>query len=207
MAARASKESARKHFEYSAEEVDERFIDHWEFADDFIQAFLSAPGRESSDLELTVNPRRMKLAIASAYKDIARYKNFHQDDPWTEYLDSVKRAAYLVKWIMQVKPIIVSDPKGDSQSVENVELDELEIINELFAIHLFELHLSDEINMNVALSENKLFELAYDLIYRHISVDGWISVFQLIKDCCHPKLVRGVPFVQKLKIGPSRAAT
>lgn len=207
MAERTLKESARKHFEYSKDEVDERFVDHWEFADDFILAFLNAPGRKGVEVELSVNPRRMRLAVASAYKDIARYKNFHQKDPWSDYLDSVKRAAYLVKWIMQVKPIIVSGPEGDTQSIDNIELDDLEIINELFAIHLFELHLSDEIDKNVALSESKLFELAYDLIYRHISVDGWISVFQLIKDCCHPKLVPGVPFIQKLKIGARSVAT
>jgi hypothetical protein len=147
-----------------------------------------------------VNPRRLRLAIASAYKDIARYKNFHQDDPWTERLDCVKRSSYLVKWIVQVKPVTVTGPDGDTQDIENVELDEIEIINELFAIHIYELHLSDEIDKNIALSDDKLFELAYDLIYRHVSVDGWIAVFQLIKDCCSPKIVKGVPFVKKMRL-------
>lgn len=190
----------KANFEYSAEEINDRFVDHWEFADDFLAGFLAAPEREDSKLQIEVNPRRLRLAIASAYKDIARYKNFHQDDPWKERLDCVKRSAYLVKWIMQVKPIAVSGLDGDAQDIENAELDEVEIINELFAIHLLELHLSDEIEKNIALSDDKLFELAYDLIYRHISVDGWIAVFQLIKDCCSPKIVKGVPFVKKMRL-------
>jgi hypothetical protein len=193
-------EVKKRHFEYSAEEINDRFVDHWEFADDFITGFLAAPERENSKLQIDVNPRRLRLAIASAYKDIARYKNFHQDDPWTERLDCVKRSSYLVKWIVQVKPVTVTGLDGDAQDIENFELDEIEIINELFAIHLYELHLSDEIYKNIALSDDKLFELAYDLIYRHVSVDGWIAVFQLIKDCCSPKIVKGVPFVKKMRL-------
>ena len=205
MSESAPKVEEKRHFEYSSAEIDDRFVDHWEFADDFIVGFLSAPEREESKLQVDVNPRRLRLAIASAYKDIARYKNFHQDDPWTERLDCVKRAAYLVKWIMQVKPIAVTGIEDTGQDIENSELDEVEIINELFAIHLFELHLSDEIEKNIALSDDKLFELAYDLIYRHISVDGWIAIFQLIKDCCSPKIAKGVPFVKKMRLPKKEA--
>lgn len=191
-------------FEHSAEEINDRFVDHWEFADDFIVGFLSAPERNDSKLHIIVNARRLRLAIASTYKDIARYKNFHQNNPWVERLDCVKRAAYLVKWIVQVKPITVTGRDKEFQDIENTELDEVEIINELFAIHLYELHLSDEIEKNIALSDDKLFELSYDLIYRQISVDGWIAIFQLIKDCCSPKIVEGVPFVKKMRL-PKKA--
>lgn len=185
-------------FEYSEKELIDRFIDHWEFSDDFIFGFLAASERENSALQITVNPRRLWLAIASAYKDIARYKNFHQSDPWEERLDCVKRCAYLVKWIIRIKPVAVTGLNKDLENVTNPELDHAEIINELFSIYLFEIHLSDEIDRNIAVSDEKLFELAYDLIYRNISVDGWIAIFQLIKDCCSPKIVPGVPFVKRM---------
>lgn len=90
---------------------------------------------------------------------------------------------------------------SDDHSLENLrnrDIDELEIINELFVLYLFELHLSDEMKINLALSESKAFQLAYDLLYRQVNVDGWISIFQLIKDCCYPKFVKGVPFLDKI---------
>ena len=70
-----------------------------------------------------------------------------------------------------MKPLIVRSSDFDIQC-PNGDLDEIEIINELFAIHLYELHLSDEIDRNIALSDNKPFDLAYGLIYRNISEDG-----------------------------------
>jgi hypothetical protein len=34
-------EVKKRHFEYSSEEINARFVDHWEFADDFITGFLA----------------------------------------------------------------------------------------------------------------------------------------------------------------------
>lgn len=185
-------------FEFSKSTITNRFVNHWELADDFIEGFLSDKKHTRPGTKIIVNKRRLYLAIESTYQDIARYKNYHQDDPWNDPLDCVKRCAYIVKWIIKFKPLAAEAEDRENPDIANIHLDELEIINELFAIYLFEFHLSNEVDIDVVLSEDKQFELAYDLIYRQISVDGWIAIFQLFKDCCFPKWIRGVPFISKL---------
>lgn len=195
------KAQAKRYFDYTPEEINDRFVDHWELAEHFVTGFLCASGRGGSNLAIDVNPRRLRLVIASAYKDVARYKNFHQRDPWVERLDCVKRCAYLAKWIVRVKPLIVIGDESDlANDVDQANLDEAELINEFFVLYLFENHLSTEIGKNISLSLDKAWDLAYDLIYREISVDGWISIFQLVKDCCAPKIVKGVPFITQIRL-------
>lgn len=188
----------RPHFEFSQGTIDERLADHWQFAEDFVEGIKNDEAHPRSNVHFVISRRRMKLAIESAYQDIARYKNYHQRDPWNEQLDCVKRCAYLIKWIVVFKPILVVGDDGADPDIDAESLDDLEILNEFFAIYLFELHLSDEIDKDVALSDGKTRELAYDLLYRQITVDGWIAVLQLIKDCCWPKLLKNIPFVGKL---------
>lgn len=190
--------SKQKLFAYSREEIDARVVDHWEFADDFIEGFLGDEKNPRKDANVIVSQRRLYLAIESAYQDIARYKNFHQTDPENDYLDCVKRCAYLVKWIIKFKPIVLIGEDGVDAATENESIDDLELLNELFSMYLFELHLSEEIDLNIAFSDEKLQELSYDLLYRQISVDGWIAAFQIFKDCCFPKFVKEVPFLYTL---------
>ena len=181
---------SRRIFEYSEEDIKNRFVDHWCFAENFIDAYLSD---EDFIVEVKLNVRRLYLSISSAYQDIARYKNYHQNNPWDEKLDYTKRCAYFMKWIPRFKPIQIF--YKDEADINNWSIDELEFLNELFSIYLFELHLSDEIGRDVALSEKKIKDLTYDLLYRNISVDGWIAIFQLIKELSISDAIDYVPFL------------
>lgn len=177
-------------FEFDTAYIIDRYLEHWDLAEEFCEAFMT-----SLDLPVdyaVVDVRRLKFAVESAYQDIARYKQYHQENPQTDLLDCTKRCAYLLKWIVKFKPIAT---RGDD--IDNEQLDFAELINEAFALYLFDIHLSDEIGEDIGLSILKVQQLAYDLMYRQISVDGWISIFQMLKDCCVPKNLAGVvPFLE-----------
>jgi hypothetical protein len=188
----------RKLFEFDPTDVRRRCGDTWEIAEEFVKNILTNPPWANSNAKLLVNGRRLFLAVESAYQDIARYKNYHQIDPWNEKLDCVKRSAYMTKWIVKIKPIILIGNDGDEVPIEDDSSDTLELVNELFALYLFEQYLSFEISRDVALSIDKAWELAYDLLFRNISVDGWIAIFQLFKDVCESDAVSSVNFLEIL---------
>jgi hypothetical protein len=188
----------RAAFEFPKEQIQQRIVDHWEFADDFREAFLDVQNVDPNENQIVVSQRRMAMATESAYQDIARYKNYHQKDPSNTKLDSVKRSAYLAKWMCRFKPLMVVSAIGSDPDIRDKNIDELELVNEFFCLYLFEVHLSQEVGFDIALSDRKGAELAYDLLYRGISVEGWIAIFQLIKDCCFPKFIKSTPFIEKL---------
>lgn len=177
-------------FQFSKDYVVKKYLDHWGLAEDFCTHFLEAFGVKSGMAE--IDPRRLKLAVESAYQDIARYKDFHQKDPATELLDCTKRCAFLLKWIIKFKPIEIRNV-----DFENETLDYVELVNETFALYLFDVHLSDELKFDVGIAQSKIHQFAYDLLYRQISTDGWIAIFQLLKDTCFPQNVsEHVPFME-----------
>lgn len=182
-------------FEFPTDYIKDRFLEHWGLAEKFCPAFLECFKLDSEHAK--IDPRRLKFAVESAYQDIARYKEYHQTDPENELLDCTKRCAYLLKWIIKFKPIQTSNV-----DFENESLDYAELINEAFALYLFDIHLSNEIGEDVGLSETKIRQFAYDLLYRQISVDGWIAIFQILKECCVPdNFADKVPFMDLTPVG------
>lgn len=183
---------AREPFEFSRAYIISRFKEHWGLAEEFCEAFLSAFGLRS-DIAI-VDTRKLKFAIDSAYQDIARYKDYHQKNPEEDLLDCTKRCAFLVKWILKFKPIVLIDA-----NITDDDVDYIELVNEAFCLYLFEIHLSSEISFDIMISEDKVRHLAYDMMYRNITVDGWISIFTLFKECVYPVNLAGqVPFISPL---------
>lgn len=197
----ASKRSRRKLFTFSKTTIRRHFVDHWSFAEHFLGGLLTLDQRTDNkfaNASITIDPRKLFLTIESAYQDIARYKNYHQVDPFHQKLDAVKRSAFLIKWIVRFKPITVSS-KDEERLLDDINLDTLEVLNELFALYVCEVHLSNEVARDISFSVDKKFELAYDLIYRQISSDGWIAIFQMVKDCCHSQaVIKSVPFLEEI---------
>jgi hypothetical protein len=125
--------------------------------------------------------RRLYLTIISAYKDIERYKNFHLDDPFRQRSDAIKRSAYLAKWLCRFKPITVADT-GDSSDLSNVDVDKATLVNELFALHLACVHISVDIAKDFVISDEKAYEIAYEMLFRNLSEDSYLLVFQMLRD-------------------------
>ena len=165
-------------FEFSSEEIEQRFVDHWALADEY-RGRLETEFSVKTDLQV----RRLYLAIVSAYKDIERYKNFHMTDPFKQKSDAVKRASYLAKWLCRFKPLsVVEENSAGNFDALDANVDKTTLINELFALHLAAVHLSVDIKRDFVIGSDKAYEIAYEMLFRHINEDSFILVFQLIVD-------------------------
>lgn len=162
-------------FEFPSEVIKQRFVDHLAVAEEFCSNF-----EEDFNVTLTINKRRLYLAIVSTYKDIERYKNFHLIDPHKDKSDSVKRSAYLIKWICRFKPISIVSSEDDLADLEKQELDYPSLVNEFLAIHIAQMHLSVGSKRDFLLSDERQYDLVYDLLYRYINEDALIYLFQTI---------------------------
>ena len=152
--------------------ISERFQQHYNWAEEFILQYGSPP-------ELRVNPQAMYIAIKSAYDDIYRYKAYHLSDPKANLSDAVQRAAYLCKWLIKFRPIEYSG----SFDFDNIsEFDEVsaELLNGSFALLACRTHISNELKRQFFFNEQYEDEFQYDILYRNISDDGLLHIFQMI---------------------------
>ena len=163
-------------FEFSKEVIESRYLDHWYLAENFQEQT-----EENFSIQTTVDSRRLFASIYSAYEDIARYKNYHLTNPAKQKSDAVKRTAFLTKWICRFKPILV---EGGSCSVEELrektQIDCGLLVNELFALYVTTVNLSVQIGRDFALTEEKQYDIAYDLLFRHINEDSLLMAYQAI---------------------------
>ena len=172
-------------FEFTAALVQERLVDHALIAQHFLDAIENDLKSRKADENVTfeIDLRRLYLAIGSAYQDIARYKVYHQANAENKKLDSNKRSAFLVKWIVKFKPIMPRLKDGDGVGYEDTTLDAYQAINEEYAITVAEIHLSEEKDFDFAFTEFEKSSMAYDLLYRDISTDALITYFSTISHC------------------------
>lgn len=84
----------RRAFLFPTHILEGRFIDLWKWAESYVEAFNRRFGTT-----VEINLRKLYMAVISAYDDIARFKNYHFEDPEKKKSDGIKRAAYLTKWI------------------------------------------------------------------------------------------------------------
>lgn len=164
-------------FEFSDALLQERFVDHWGLADKYRQRL-----EKEFDIKTELSVRRLYLTIISAYKDIERYKNFHQDDPHTQRSDAVKRASYLAKWLCRLKPLSICESDDGKFDLFNTAIDKTTLINELFALFLATVHLSVDVKRDFLIGPDKAYEIAYEMLFRHLSEDSYMLVFQMLVD-------------------------
>jgi len=165
-------------FEFSSEEIELRFVDHWALADQYRHR-LESEFNVKTDLQT----RRLYLAIVSAYKDIERYKNFHLVDPFAQKSDAIKRVAYLSKWICRFKPLsVIEDSSAEGYDATNANVDKITLINELFALQVAAIHLSVHVGRDFVIGPEKAYEIAYEMLFRQVNEDSFMLVFQMIID-------------------------
>ncbi|MEL6610156.1 MAG: hypothetical protein AAFO93_14710, partial [Pseudomonadota bacterium] len=118
-----------REFDFPDGYVADRIAEHWHMSEKFIRSFENKYfGKRDEGPLVGINEGRFLLAVSSAYRDILRYKIYHQEDPETEKLDCVKRCAYLLKWFMRIRPLYVKVP-ADGVKV-GAPLATLEMANE-----------------------------------------------------------------------------
>jgi hypothetical protein len=164
---------------FSAEEIENRFVNLFTTAQTFKAKFLSEFGGG-----IEIDPRLLYLATVSAYIDIERYKAYHLEKPYKNRSDAVKRAAYLTKWISRFSPI---QSKFDLASLTPEEMLEQERLNTkpalasiIFAIQISMTHISNDCKKRTWLSPEATFDLAYDLLYRKVNEDSLLATYQKV---------------------------
>ena len=165
-------------FEFAPEVIRARFIDHWVLADDFLEGLELEYG-----IKTGLDVRRLYLVIVSCYKDIERFKNFHLNDPFSQKSDAIKRASYLSKWFCRFKPIyVVGSEANILDQLGDIGIDKSTLVNEMFAIYVASIHLSSDIKRPFLIGAEKGHELAYEMLYRHLSEDSFMLFYQLLLD-------------------------
>lgn len=166
----------------SREQLQERYAGLEYAALKFISTYDggNSASEESRSYRLTLNRPLLLLVARSAYDDIYRYKNYHLGSDSGLKSDSVKRAAYVAKWVVRHRPIQIEqeDPEIDEEKLNSSSV----LANQYFATALARAYLEGETKKTFQFSEKFLLEINYDLTYRDISADHLLSVIQVIKD-------------------------
>lgn len=149
-----------------ADVLDKRFQQHYAHAKIYVSARNNKPGQP----ELAVNPNGFFLAVKSAYDDIYRYREYHLPD--ASRSNSVKRAAYLCKWLCKMRPIEYQVAPKDITDINGL------MVNADFALFLARSHMVSETGTHFRFSDQYQFELLYDLTYRSLDDDALLHIFQ-----------------------------
>lgn len=116
--------------------------------------------------------------VKSTYDDIWRYKDYHFVNPDDQRLNGIKRAAYITKWLIRMRPIFVDREPSNFSSDDGTIL-----LNETFAIYLAFEYIAQELGVTgLKLNTPKTNELIYDLHYRDLSDDALLAYYQAIAD-------------------------
>jgi hypothetical protein len=156
----------------------EHYADHYAFARRYVELVNAKFGTR-----LFVNPSALFIAVKSTYDDIERYKLYHIENPTETKSNSVKRVAYLTKWIVKSRPIQYS-PDHDLKNVTPY------IANAGFALALARAHIAAEIKKEFFFTLAKETEMIYDLSYREMTGDGLLALYQGFYDL----LLNNLPF-------------
>jgi len=113
----------------------------------------------------------LNCAESFAY-DIKRYKDFHE----IGVPDSPRKASYISKWIMRLRPVYCLDEfKKTPKEHQRTFL----LVNELFALHVISYYLDEDIES--MMTDALINILLYSLRYRAHSEDTFLLFFARLK--------------------------
>ena len=104
------------------------------------------------------------------------------DNAQQQKSDAVKRVSYLAKWLCRFKPLHVIESDTGDIELDNISVDKTTLINELFALYIATVHLSVDVRRDFVIGPEKAYEIAYEMLYRHLSEDSYMLFFQMMVD-------------------------
>ena len=137
------------------------------------------------DDKLHVDPRLMMIAVRSAYDDIARYKLYHLQKPYSDRSDCVKRAAYITKWFAKIKPLQMTQtiPENNEQKIDFRSAPaKASMANVMFALSCSLKYFECELGVKPLIDPKIFHETVYDLTYRDMNIDSMLMLYQLLAD-------------------------
>ncbi|MBB4287258.1 hypothetical protein [Roseospira goensis] len=160
---------------FSEAEIQQRFEDLYNIACGFCADF-----NEGCDIRAEIDPSLLYLCVVSMYDDISRYKDYHLNNPEKQRSNPIKRAAYGAKWITRFSPIIF--PRMGHETGEGASKDSDVLVNAAFALHFALVNMEIEASVSLRLSTEYYYQIVYDLLYRSLSSDALIILFQALAD-------------------------
>ena len=124
-----------------------------------------------------VDNRLLVMAINSAYQDIDRYKEYHLSD--IGLANSVKRSAYLCKWLCKLKPIYEHSDRSRPEAGDNDDCTVV-LANGVFALTTAQSFIASDLERVFYYTPKYLDEFQYDLLYRDLGQDALLHIFQNI---------------------------
>jgi hypothetical protein len=158
---------------FTEKDIEQRYLDFFEIAENFCSAY----GGDEESVE--IDPAMLYLAVVATYDDISRYKSYHLSEPATQRANAIKRAAYGVKWVVRFSPLIFPN-MGHLTGKITARHDGL--ANAMFAVHFALVNLEEFTGHSINLPPEIQFALIYDLMYREISADALILLFETISE-------------------------
>jgi hypothetical protein len=153
--------------------IQERFKDFFDIADKFCDEY-----NEGQDVKVEIDSSLLYLAVVAIYDDVARYKAYHLPNPIKQKANPIKRAAYAVKWLMHFSPLIF--PQMGHATGRHAPEDADTLANAMFALHFAMMNLRVHTGTNFSLKQEMHFELIYDLLYRGLTTDSLILLFDVV---------------------------
>lgn len=157
---------------FDEETTKARFEDFFDVADKFCAIY-----NEGQSVPVEIDPSLLYLAVVAIYDDVARYKAYHLKNPVKQKANPVKRAAFAVKWLMHFSPLIF--PQMGHLSGQHPPENGDPLANAMFALHFALMNLRAHTNVYFFLKREIHFELLYDLIYRGLTTDALILLFDI----------------------------
>ncbi len=155
--------------------IQERFEDFFDVADQFCLDY-----NKGQEIQVEIDPSLLYLAVVAIYDDVARYKAYHLKNPVKQKSNPVKRAAYAVKWLMHFSPLTF--PQMGHISGQSGPENGDTLANAMFALHFAMINLRVHTGVNFSLKRETQFELIYDLLYRGLTTDALILLFDILCD-------------------------
>ena len=160
-------------FLFDESTIKERYKDFFEIADNFCSEY-----NKGQNVKVEIDPSLLYLAVVAIYDDIARYKVYHLKNPVRQKANPVKRAAFAVKWLMHFSPLIF--PKMGHATGRSAPENADALANAMFALHFAMMNLRGHVGVIFYLQRNVQFELIYDLLYRGLTTDSLIMLFDIV---------------------------
>lgn len=161
---------------FSEATLKERFKDLFVIAGSHCARFNSSRGDAPP---VSVNEAALLHVVWSAYDDIARFKAYHHEHVPHARSNAVKRAAYLTKWILRLKPIVRA-PVEEALTPEALRVDRSRLVNEHFALRVGCRALICEKTPRFRLAPHAHYRLTYDFLYRELSGDALVSIYEIL---------------------------
>lgn len=172
-------------FLFDEETLKQRFEDFYDIADKFCTSY-----NEGQEVKVEIDASLLYLAVVAIYDDIARYKAYHLQNPVKQKSNPVKRAAYSVQWLMHFSPLIF--PQMGHVTGQHKPENADTLANAMFAIHFAMMNLRAHTGVNFNLTTDMHFELIYDLLYRGLTTDSLIILFDVVSTLAKTNDVKSV---------------